>query len=100
MLQKPEQLLAVLLRSKICGAAKVIGLGILLLFAGFLILLAISLMRITVSFGPSYATGLSAVVAGMIEALFRPITMLVMVVSFVAAVRLTRKTTSKRTFAP
>ena len=80
-------------------AVKVIGLGILFLFAGFLILLAISLMRITVSFGPSHAIGLSAVVAGMIEALFSPITLLVIVVAFVAATWLTRKT-SKHTSTP
>jgi hypothetical protein len=73
-------------------AAKVIGLGILFLFAGFLILLAISITRITVSFGPSHAIGLSAVVAGMIEALFSPITWLVIVVAFVAAAWVTRKT--------
>jgi hypothetical protein len=77
-------------------AVKVIGLGILFLFAGFLILLAISITRITVSFGPSHAIGLSAVVAGMLEALFSPITLLVIVVAFVAATWLTRKT-SKRT---
>lgn len=74
-------------------AATVIGLGIFFSFVGFVML---SIMRGTVSFETGHATGVSAVVGGMIEALFNPITWLVMVVAFVAAAWLTRKT-SKRT---
>jgi uncharacterized membrane protein len=77
-------------------AAKVIGLGIFFSFIGFVILLAISIMRATVSFKTGHATGVSAIVGGMIEALFNPITWLLIVVAFVAATWLTRKT-SKRT---
>ena len=77
-------------------AAKVIGLGILFSFAGFVILLVISIMRGTVSFETGHATGLSALVGGIIEALFNPITWLVIVIGFVAATWVTRKT-SKRT---
>jgi quinol-cytochrome oxidoreductase complex cytochrome b subunit len=70
-------------------AAKVIGLGIFFSFGGFIILLFISIVRGGVSGGTSvetsHATALSAVVAGMIEALFSPITLLVIVVAFVAA---------------
>jgi len=72
--------------------AKVIGLGIFFSFAGFVALLLISIVRGPVSFESCHATGLSAVVAGMIEALFSPITLLVIVVAFVAATWLTRKT--------
>jgi hypothetical protein len=66
-------------------AAKVILLGIFFSFVGFVILLFISIMRTTASSETSHAIGLSAVVAGMIEALFSPITLLVIVVAFVAA---------------
>jgi len=76
-------------------AAKVIGLGILFSFAGFVMLIVISITRGTVSSQTGHATGLSAVVGGLIEALFTPITWLVIVVAFVAATWLTRKT-SKR----
>jgi hypothetical protein len=63
-------------------AAKVIGLGIFFSFVGFVMLLVISIMRGTVTRGPvsletSHATGLSAVVGGIIEALFNPISLLV-----------------------
>jgi hypothetical protein len=81
-------------------AAKVIGLGMLFSFIGFIMLLVISIMRGGVSGGvsveTSHATGLSAVVAGIIEGLLNPISLLVIVVAFVAATWLTRKT-SKRT---
>ena len=77
-------------------AAKVIGLGIFFSFIGFVILLVISIMRGTVSFETDHAIGMSAIVGGMIEALFNPITWLLTVVAFVAATWLTRKT-SKRT---
>jgi uncharacterized membrane protein len=77
-------------------AAKVIGLGIFLSFVGFVILFVSSLMRGPVSFETGHATGVSAMVGGMIEALFNPITWLVIVVAFVAATWLTRKT-SKHT---
>lgn len=77
-------------------AAKVIGLGIIFSFAGFVIVSVISIMRSTASFETSHATGLSAMVAilleGLLEALFSPITWLVIVVAFVAAVWVTRKT--------
>jgi len=77
-------------------AAKVIGLGILFSFVGFVMLLVISIMRGGVSGGvsveTSHATGLSAVIAGIIEALFNPLTLLVIVVAFVAATWVTRKT--------
>jgi len=77
-------------------AAKVIGLGIFFSFVGFVMLLVISIMRGGVSGGvrveTSHATALSAVVGGIIEALFSPITLLVIVVAFVAATWLTRKT--------
>jgi hypothetical protein len=80
-------------------AAKVIGLGMLFSFIGFIMLLVISIMRGGVSGGvsveTSHATGLSAVVAGIIEGLLNPISLLVIVVAFVAATWLTRKT-SKR----
>ena len=77
-------------------AAKVIGLGILFSFAGFIILSVISIMRGTVSFETGHATGVSALVGGLIEAFFNPITWLVIVIGFVAATWVTRKT-SKRT---
>jgi hypothetical protein len=57
-------------------AAKVIGLGIFFSFVGFVILLVISITRGTVSFETSHATALSAVVGGMIEALFNSLTLL------------------------
>jgi hypothetical protein len=72
--------------------AKVMGLGIFFSFVGFVILLVISIMRGTVSFETGHATGVSAIVGGMIEALFNPVTWLVIVVAFVAATCLTRKT--------
>ena len=79
-------------------AAKVIGLGILFSFIGFVMLLVISIMRGSATFETqtSHATGLSAVVGGIIEGLFNPLTWLVVVVAFVAATWVTRKT-SKRT---
>jgi len=79
-------------------AAKLIGLGIFFSFAGFVMLLVISIMRsgIRIETGPSHATGLSAMVVGIIETLFNPLTSLVIVIAFVAATWLTRKT-SKRT---
>jgi len=77
-------------------ALKTIGLGVAFSFAGFVILLVISIMRGTVSFETDHATGLSAVAAGVIEALFNPINWLVIVVAFFAATWVTRKT-SKRT---
>jgi hypothetical protein len=88
--------LAVLLRSKTCERAKVLGLGIFFSFVGFVILLIISTMPSTANLEPAHAIGVSVVVAGMIEALFSPITLLVIVVAFVAATWLTRKT-SKHT---
>jgi hypothetical protein len=69
-------------------AAKVIGLGIFFSFVGFVILLIISIMR---GMANSHAIGVSAMVAGIIEALLSPITLLVIVVAFVAATWLTRK---------
>ena len=69
-----------------------IGLGIFFSFVGFVALLVISIVRGPVSFETSHATGLSAVVGGILEALFNPISLLVIVVAFVAATWLTRKT--------
>ena len=77
-------------------ALKTIGLGVAFSFAGFIILLVISIMRGTVIFETSHATGLSAVAGGVIEALFNPINWLVIVIAFVAATWVTRKT-PKRT---
>jgi hypothetical protein len=81
-------------------AAKVIGLGIFFSFVGFVMLLVISIMRGTVMHGPvgfesSHATGLSAVAGGIIEALLNPISLLVIVVAFVAATWVTRKTSER-----
>jgi len=76
--------------------AKVIGLGIFFSFVGFVALLVISIARGPVSFESCHAAGLSAVVAGMIEALFSPITLLVIVIVVAFVAWLTRKT-SKRT---
>ena len=73
-------------------AAKVIGLGIFFSFVGFVILLIILTMRGMANLEPAHAIGVSAVVAGMIEALFSPLTLLVIVVAFVAATWLTRET--------
>jgi len=56
--------------------AKVIGLGIFFSFVGLVILSVISIMRGPVSFETSHATGVSAMVGGLIEALFNPITWL------------------------
>jgi len=76
---------------------KTILLGILFSFAGLIMLLVISFMRGGVGIGvgvePAHATGLSAVVAGIIEALISPMTLLVIVIAFVAAIWVTRKTT-------
>ena len=79
-------------------AAKVIGLGILFSFIGFIMVIVISIMsgRATFETQTSHATGLSAVVGGIIEGLFNPMTWLVIVLGFVAAAWVTRKT-SKRT---
>jgi hypothetical protein len=77
-------------------AAKAIGLGMFFSFAGFVIWLVISIMRGTVSVETGHATGVSALVGGLIEALFNPITWLITVIGFVAATWVTRKT-SKRT---
>jgi len=71
-------------------AAKVIGLGIFFSFVGIVILLIISTMRGMANLEPAHAIGLSAVVAGMLEALFSPISLLVIVVAFVAATWITR----------
>ena len=49
-----------------------IGLGILFSFAGFVILLVISIICGPVIFETGHATGLSAVVGGIIERLFNP----------------------------
>ena len=73
-----------------------IGLGIFFSFVGFVALLVISIARGPVSFESCHAAGLSAVVAGMIEALFSPITLLVIVIVVAFVAWLTRKT-SKRT---
>ena len=77
-------------------AAKVIGLGIFFSFVGFVMLLGISIMRGGVSGGvsveTSHATALSAVVGGIIEGLLNPISLLVILVAFVAATWITRKT--------
>lgn len=77
---------------------KVILLGMLFSFAGFVMLLVISIMLggIRIETGPSYAIGLSAMLVGIIEALFNPRTLLVILVASVAATWLTRKT-SKHT---
>jgi energy-converting hydrogenase Eha subunit H len=71
-------------------AAKVIGLGIFFSFVGIVILLIISTMRGMANLESAHAIGLSAVVAGMLEALFSPISLLVIVVAFVAATWITR----------
>ena len=77
-------------------AVKVIGLGIFFSFVGFVMLLVISIMRGGVSGGvsveTSHATALSAVVGGIIEGLLNPISLLVILVAFVAATWITRKT--------
>jgi hypothetical protein len=72
-------------------AVKVILLGIFFSFVGFVILSVISIMRTTASTEPSHATGLSAVAAGILEALLSPITLLVILVAFGAAFLLVRK---------
>jgi hypothetical protein len=48
-------------------AAKVIGLGIIFSFAGFVIVSVFSIVRGTATFETSHATGLSAMVAGLLE---------------------------------
>jgi hypothetical protein len=84
-------------------AARVIGLGILFSFAGLVMVSVFSVMRITASLQPSGATGLSAIVAvlleGLLEAVFSPITWLIIVIGFGAATWITRKT-SKHTSTP
>jgi len=75
--------------------AKLILLGLLFSFAGFVMLSVISIMRTTAD-SESDAIGLSALVGGILEALLSPITLLVILVGFGAATWLTRKT-SKRT---
>jgi len=74
---------------------KVIGLGIFFSFVGFVMLLVISIMRrglgVGVGVEPSHATGLSALLGGIIEALFSPITLLVILVGFGAAFWLGRR---------
>ena len=79
-------------------ALKVFGLRIVFSFAGFFILSNISMMHGPVGFdtGTAHATGLTAVVADILEVLLNPLTLLVIVIAFVAATWLTRKT-SKRT---
>jgi hypothetical protein len=72
-------------------AAKVISLGIFFSFAGFVMLLVISIMRGNVRVETGHATGLSAVVGGVIEALFNPLTLLVILVAFGAVFWLVRK---------
>jgi len=73
-------------------AAKLIDLGMFFWFIGFVILLVISIMRGTVTSETGHATGISAVVAGIIEALLTPISLLVIVIAFGAATWVTRKT--------
>ena len=77
-------------------ALKTLGLGVAFSFAGFIILSVISTTRGTVSFETAHATGLSAVLGGVIEALLSPMHWLVIVIAFVAARWVTRKS-SKRT---
>ena len=76
-------------------AAKVVGLGILFSFVGLVMLLVIPVMLgglgVEVSVEGSHATGLSAVVGGILEALLNPITGLVILVAFGAAFWLVRK---------
>ena len=77
-------------------AAKMIGLWIIFSFAGFVIVSVFSIVRSTASFETSHAIALSAIIGGLLEALLNPITLLVIVIAFVAATWVTRKT-SKRT---
>ena len=81
-------------------ALKVIGLGTVFSFVGFVIVLVISTKPIMVGSETSHATGVSAIIAGIVEALleaaFNPLTWLVVVVAFGAAFLVVRKT-SKRT---
>jgi len=53
-------------------------------------------MRGPVNVETSHAIALSAIIGGLLEALLNPITLLVIVIAFVAATWVTRKT-SKRT---
>lgn len=78
-------------------AAKIIGLGTVFSFAGFVMVSVISVIRSTASPEPSHATGLSAIVGGLIEAMFSPINLLVMVIGFGAAVWVTRNTNQTST---
>ena len=72
-------------------AVKVILLGICFSFVGFVILLVISLKQIMVGSETAHATGLSAVLAGVLETLFSPITRLMIVIGFGGAMWVTRK---------
>ena len=73
-------------------AAKVVGLGILFSFAGFMILLVISLKHSMAGSETAHATALSAIVGGLLNALLSPITLLVIVIGFATAIWMTRKT--------
>jgi len=70
--------------------AKVIGLGILFSFVAFVALSIITTMRLADA-GTSHATGVSVIVAGILEALFSPITWLVILAAFGAAFWLVRR---------
>jgi hypothetical protein len=72
-------------------AAKVIGLGTLFSLIGFVAWIVISVMSGSVTVETGHATGLSAVVGGIIEMLFSPITWLVVVVAFGAAFLVVRE---------
>ena len=72
-------------------AFKVIALGIVFTAVGFLALIVISSMSGRASLQTGHATGLSAVRAGLMEGFYSPITLLVVVVAFVAATWVTRK---------
>jgi ABC-type Mn2+/Zn2+ transport system permease subunit len=71
--------------------AKTILLGILFSFAGFVILFVISLKQIMVGSETAHATGLSAVLAVVLETLFSPIMWLMIVIGFGAAMWVERK---------
>ena len=62
---------------------KVIGLTVFFSLVGFVICLFISIMLrgVSVSVEPGHATGLSAVIGGIVEAFFSPLTWLVILVS-------------------
>ena len=63
--------------------AKVILLGLLFSFVGFVILFVISLNHIMAGSETAHATGLSAVLACALEALFSPIMWLMIVIGSV-----------------